>query len=78
MAGTRPAFSADALSFPPTSFTILNPDTGIAIGRGRYRVENAGDGATLHGENNYYDDQAASSPARSSQQRPPRYRNDRS
>src|ERR1019366_9883444 len=58
MAGTRPAFSADALSFPPTSFTILNPDTGIAIGRGRYRVENAGDGATLHGENNYYDDQS--------------------
>lgn len=58
MAGTRPAFSADALSFPPTSFTILNPDTGIAIGRGHYRVENAGDGATLHGENNYYDDQS--------------------
>jgi len=58
MVRARPAFSADALSFPPTSFTILNPDTGIAIGRSRYRVENAGEGATLHGENSYYDDQS--------------------
>lgn len=58
MAGACPAFSADALSFPPTRFAILNPDTGIAIGRSRYRVESTGEGATLHGENNYYDDQS--------------------
>ncbi len=58
MAGASPAFSADALSFPPTRFVILNPDTGIAIGWGRYRIESTGDGATLHGENNYYDDQS--------------------
>ncbi len=57
MAGARPASSADALSFPPTSFMILNPGTGIAIGRGRYRIERTGEGATLHGENLYYDDQ---------------------
>jgi hypothetical protein len=37
---------------------ILNPDTGIAIGRGRYRIERTGEGATLHGENLYYDDQS--------------------
>ncbi len=36
---------------------ILNPGTGIAIGRGRYRIERTGEGATLHGENLYYDDQ---------------------
>jgi len=58
MAGARPASSADALNFPPTSFMILNPDTGIAIGHGRYRIESTGEGATLHGENNYYDDQS--------------------
>ncbi len=58
MAGARPAFSADALNFPPTSFTILDPDTGIAIGRSSYRVENAGADATLHGENSYYDGQS--------------------
>lgn len=58
MAGARPAFSADALSFPPTSFTILNPDTGIAIGFGRYRVDSTGESTTLHGENNYFDDQS--------------------
>ena len=53
MAGARSAFSADALSFPPTSFVILNPDTGIAIGRGHYRIDRTGEGATLHGENHY-------------------------
>ncbi len=58
MAGARPAFSADALSFPPTRFVILNPDTGIAIGWGRYRIDSTGGGATLHGQNNYYDDQS--------------------
>jgi len=54
----RPAISADPLSFAPTSFTILNPDTGIAIGRSRYRLDNTGEVATLHGENLYYDDQS--------------------
>jgi hypothetical protein len=58
MAAARSAFSAAPLSFPPTSFVILNPDTGIAIGRGRYRVDNNGESATLHGESNYYDDQS--------------------
>ena len=58
MAGARPALSADPLSFPPTSFTILNPDSGIAIGLSRYRVDSNGDSATLHGENNYFDDQS--------------------
>ena len=58
MAAARPAFSADALSFPPASFMILNRDTGIAIGRGRYRIESTREGATLRGENNYYDDQS--------------------
>ena len=53
-----PAFSADALSFPPTSFMILNRDTGIAIGRSRYRIESTREGATLRGENTYYDDQS--------------------
>ena len=58
MVGTRPAFSADALSFPPTSFMILNPDTGIAIGRGHYHIDSTAEGATLRGENHYYDDQS--------------------
>ncbi len=58
MPAARAAFSADALSFPPTSFMILNRDTGIAIGRGRYRIEITREGATLRGENNYYDDQS--------------------
>ncbi|MGA9725680.1 MAG: hypothetical protein WBQ86_24725 [Candidatus Binatus sp.] len=57
MACARPAFSANALVFPPTSFAILNPDTGVAIGRSRYRVESAGDSATLRGENGYFDGQ---------------------
>jgi len=54
----RPAFSASALSFPPTSFAILNPDTGIAIGRSRYRVDLTRDGGILHGDNRYFDDQS--------------------
>lgn len=57
VAGARPAYSANALIFPPTSFAILNPDTGVAIGRSRYRVESSGDSATLRGENGYFDGQ---------------------
>ncbi len=57
VACARPAFSAKALIFPPTSFAILNPDTGVAIGRSRYRVESTGDSATLRGENGYFDGQ---------------------
>jgi len=54
----RPAFSASALSFPPASFAILKPDTGVAIGRSRYRVDLTRGGAILHGENSYFDDQS--------------------
>jgi hypothetical protein len=53
----RPAFSANTLSFPPTNFEILNPDTGIAIGHSLYRVDSTRDGAILRGENMYLDDQ---------------------
>ena len=53
----RPAYSAETLSFPPTSFTILNPDTGVAIGHARYRIEGTADGGTLRGENGYFDGQ---------------------
>jgi len=56
LTGARLVYSANALSFPPTSFAILSPDTGIAIGRSRYRIDSAGGGATLRGENNYFDD----------------------
>jgi hypothetical protein len=54
----RPALCADSLSFPPTSFTILNPDTGVAVGRSQYHVDETADGATLHGVNSFYDDQS--------------------
>jgi hypothetical protein len=57
MACARSACSANAFIFPPTSFAILNPDTGVAIGRSRYRVESSGDSATLRGENGYFDGQ---------------------
>jgi hypothetical protein len=57
MACARPAYSANALSFPPTNFTILNPDTGVTIGRARYRIESTADGGTLRGENGYFDGQ---------------------
>jgi hypothetical protein len=57
LARAWPASSANALSFPPTNFAILNPDTGAVIGRSRYRIDSAGDGATLRGENGYFDGQ---------------------
>ena len=57
MACARPAISAEPLSFPPTSFAILKPDTGVAIGRARYRVEPTRDGGILRGENGYFDGQ---------------------
>jgi hypothetical protein len=57
-AAPRPAFCADTLSFPPTSFTILNPDTGVAVGRSQYHVDETPDGATLRGVNSFYDDQS--------------------
>jgi hypothetical protein len=53
----RPAFSASELSFPPTSFSILTPATGVAIGRARYRLESTRNGAMLRGENGYFDGQ---------------------
>jgi hypothetical protein len=57
IACTRSAFSADALSFPPTDFAILNPNTGATIGRARYRVDSTADGAMVRGENGYFDGQ---------------------
>jgi hypothetical protein len=57
MAGTRSAFSTEALNFPPTSFAILNPTTGVAMGRARYRIESALNGGILRGENGYFDGQ---------------------
>jgi hypothetical protein len=51
------AFSKEALSFPPTSFAILNPTTGVAMGRARYRVETTPDGGILRGDNGYFDGQ---------------------
>lgn len=53
----RPALSAEALSFPTTSFSIVTPGTGVAIGRARYRLESTRDGAVLRGENGYFDGQ---------------------
>jgi hypothetical protein len=53
----RPAFAIEALSFPSTSFSILTPATGVAIGRARYRLESTRDGAILRGENGYFDGQ---------------------
>ena len=57
IACARPAFSAEPFSFPPTSFEILKPDTGVAIGRARYRIEGTRDGGILRGENGYFDGQ---------------------
>ena len=56
-AWARPAFSVEALSFPTTSFSIVTPDTGVAIGQARYRVESIREGAVLRGENGYFDGQ---------------------
>jgi len=57
VACARSALAANALSFPPTNFAILNPDTNVAIGRSRYRIESTRDVATLRGENGYFDGQ---------------------
>jgi hypothetical protein len=57
IARTRSAYSADALSFPPTSFSILTPATGVLIGRASYRLDSTRDGAILRGENGYFDRQ---------------------
>lgn len=55
--GTGSAWSTYSLSFPPASFVILNPDTNVAIGRSSYRVDSTKEGATLRGENGYFDGQ---------------------
>jgi hypothetical protein len=57
IACARSAFSASALSFPPTDFAILNPNTGVAIGRARYLIKSTGNGAMLRGESSYFDGQ---------------------
>lgn len=49
---------AHAFSFPPTNFTILNPDTGATIGRSRYSIEGVAGGAILQGLSRYYDGQS--------------------
>jgi hypothetical protein len=70
-----PAFSATALSFPPTSFAILNPNTGVAMGRSRYHLDSTRDGAILRGENGYFDGQTDVETARLQSQaggRPPK------
>jgi hypothetical protein len=54
--GARGALAA--LSFPPTNFAILNPDTGATIGRSRYSVESTAEGGILHGESSFYDGQS--------------------
>jgi hypothetical protein len=58
MAGPARCVFANSLSFPPTNFAILNPDTGATIGQSRYRVESTADGAILHGESSFYDGQS--------------------
>jgi hypothetical protein len=57
IARAQSAFSEESLSFPPTDFTILNPNTGATIGHSQYRVESTADGAHLRGDNNYLDGQ---------------------
>jgi hypothetical protein len=57
VACARFAFSENTLSFPPTNFAILNPDTGAAIGQSHYRLESTPDGAMLRGDNGYFDGQ---------------------
>ena len=57
MACARPVFSAAPLSFPPTIFTIVKPDSGVAIGQAHYRIEPIRDGGILRGENGYFDGQ---------------------
>src|SRR5882724_3187037 len=47
-----------AISFPPTSFAILNPETGAVIGQSKYSVEANAEGGILHGESSFYDGQS--------------------
>jgi len=47
-----------AISFPPTTFAILNPDTGAVIGQSKYSVEGNAEGGILHGESSFYDGQS--------------------
>src|SRR5260370_33456569 len=54
IACARPAISAAPFSFPPTSFTIVKPDSGVAIGQAHYRIEGTPGGGILRGENGYY------------------------
>jgi hypothetical protein len=47
------ANASNALSFPPTEFNILDPQTNFPIGHGRYSIESTRDGAILRGVNQY-------------------------
>jgi hypothetical protein len=55
LAGPEPAGLAEefVLHFPPVSFEILNPNTGQAIGYGKYTVEHVTAGALLKGESHF-------------------------
>ncbi|MDO8434913.1 MAG: hypothetical protein Q7S58_21140 [Candidatus Binatus sp.] len=47
------ASASNALSFPATEFTILDPRTNFAMGRGRYSIKSIPGGAILQGTNRY-------------------------
>jgi hypothetical protein len=53
LAGASGANAADGLNFPPTEFTILDPQTNFAMGRGRYSIKSIPGGAVLQGTNRY-------------------------
>lgn len=55
-AGASCAFAA--ISFPPTNFKIINPDTGATIGQSQYSIENVADGAIVHGASHFSDGQS--------------------
>ena len=57
LAAARLALAENSLSFPPTNFAILNPDTQQAIGKSVYRADATPDGAILRGVNTFFDHQ---------------------
>ncbi len=56
-AAARTALAA-SISFPPTNFKIVAPDTGLTIGQSRYSIEGVADGAILHGTSHFNDGQS--------------------
>lgn len=47
------AIGGSTLNFPPTDFTIMDPTTHFAMGRGHYSIAVTPNGAVVHGENHY-------------------------